>query len=221
MKFPRLKRNTWTAILFLLAMCLFFGSIAEEVVTNDTLVDIDRVFGAWIQSRSNPSMTDMMLIITQLGASSVVLTICAMTGVLLWRRHLYHWLTALILSVPGGMLFNLFLKILFRRARPLVDHPVVATLGYSFPSGHTMAVTVLYGFLVILAFSTIRERALPLALLGLLLITAVAFSRVYLGAHYLSDVLGAFTAGLAWLTLSFKVAFSVRRRDRDPSHESV
>ena len=190
----------------MLATSLFFGSIAEDVVTNDTLVNWDRHIAAWIQSQNNSSLTRIMVIVTQLGGFPVVVVICAITGLLLWRRHSYPLLIALILAVPGGMTFNLLLKIAFHRDRPPVEHPFVPTTSYSFPSGHTMAATTLYGFLVIIAFSMLRkEHALPLALAAALMIAAVAVSRIYLGAHYLSDVLGAIAAGLAWLTFSFRL----------------
>jgi undecaprenyl-diphosphatase len=86
--------------------------------------------------------------------------------------------------------------------------------GYSFPSGHVMAATLLYGLLAVLAglaFPTWRRRMW--AVLGAaLMVLLVGFSRVYLGAHYLSDVLGAVAAGLAWQALCLTAVDTWRRR---------
>jgi membrane-associated phospholipid phosphatase len=194
-------------ILSILAATLLFGGIAADVVANEGLTTWDNHVDTWIQSQQNPLLTRNMALVTALGDFQAVIAICVMTGFLLWRRRSYRLLTALLLSVPGGMLFNLLLKLGFRRTRPLLEHPVVSTVNYSFPSGHTMAVTLLYGFLVLLAFSTLpKQRALVVATVAAVLVIAVAFSRIYLGAHFLSDVLGAFAAGLAWLLLSFRIA---------------
>jgi membrane-associated phospholipid phosphatase len=148
-----------------------------------------------------------MLAITELGGVEVVTTISILTGLFLIRSRIYDWFVRFVVVVPGGMLFNLLLKFIFRRARPVLDHPIVHTTSYSFPSGHTMAATMLYGFLALFAFSHFRNkywRGLVFLAAGSV-VALVGFSRIYLGAHYLSDVLGAFTAGLAWLTLCLAI----------------
>jgi len=102
------------------------------------------------------------------------------------------------------MVLDFLLKIAFHRQRPSFEDSFLTFHGYSFPGGHTMAATLLYGqlaALAVVAFEAWRWRVE--AVLGALaMIMMVGFSRVYLGAHYLSDVLGAAAAGLAWLALS-------------------
>lgn len=131
----------------------------------------------------------------------------------MWRRR-WHSLLALVLIVPGGAVLNELLKITFQRTRPKFDNPVLALAGYSFPSGHTMIATLLYGFLAVLIFQVVqhwRWRVFA-ALLAALVIPLVALSRMYLGAHYLSDTLAAIAAGVVWLVLCLTAVATLRRR---------
>ncbi len=104
------------------------------------------------------------------------------------------------------------LTALRRRFSPQLDF-LQTFQGYSFPSGHTMAATLLYGLLAAFAVSALETwRWRVGAVLGAVLVALlVGFSRVYLGAHYLSDVLGAAAAGLAWLALSLTAVDTLRR----------
>jgi membrane-associated phospholipid phosphatase len=132
---------------------------------------------------------------------------------LLWRRQPY-WLAAIWLSVFGGMLLNRLLKYAFHRPRPHFTDPILALTSYSFPSGHTMAATVLYGVLAAMLVTKIKRPGFRVlvVLSASLLIALVGFSRMYLGAHYLSDVLGAIAEGLAWLSLCLTAVYSVWRQ---------
>jgi membrane-associated phospholipid phosphatase len=111
-------------------------------------------------------------------------------------------------------LLNRYLKLVFYRPRPHFDDPLLAFTGYSFPSGHTMAATVLYGILAVLLMTKVKRKRFKVlvAISAGLLIALVGFSRMYLGAHYLSDVLGAVAEGLAWMSLCLTAVYSVRRQ---------
>ena len=141
-------------------------------------------------------------------------TVTCITGglllYLLWQQRFY-WLTAVAAAVFGGMLLNMLLKYAFHRARPHFDDPILTLTSYSFPSGHTMMATVLYGVLAayLLAEANDWRRRVLIILAASFLILLVGFSRIYLGAHYLSDVLGAMAEGLAWLSLCLTVVYSV------------
>jgi undecaprenyl-diphosphatase len=106
------------------------------------------------------------------------------------------------------------LKLAFYRPRPHFDDPILSLTGYSFPSGHTMAATVLYGILAVLLVTKVKRKRskVLIALAASLLIALVGFSRMYLGAHYLSDVLGAIAEGLAWMSLCLTAMYSVWRQ---------
>jgi undecaprenyl-diphosphatase len=196
---PVSRRSASASVLVLLAAILIFGVIAKNVVSGGPLGGLDRDVAAWFHARTTSTGIHTMLAITQLGGFGVVTTISMLMGLFLLRSQIYDRFVQFLLIVPTGMLFTLLLKFVFRRVR--LDYSAVTTTGYSFPSGHTMAATLLYGFLALFAISHLRSGnwRLLVFITATSLVVAVGFSRIYLGAHYLSDVLGALTAGLGWL----------------------
>jgi undecaprenyl-diphosphatase len=200
--------------LVLIGSAWLFGGIAEDVVHGDPLAVIDVKVSQWLHTRMAPPLTTAMLVITQLGSTLFVTGAALIMSVyLLWRRHWYAFLT-ILLAVPGGMVLNVLLKSAFHRHRPSFNDPILTLTSYSFPSGHTMAATVLYGVLATFAVRVIeawRWRVLAVLIAGLVILL-VGFSRIYLGAHYLSDVLAALAEGLAWLAVCITAAETIRRR---------
>ncbi len=201
-------------LLVFAGMTLILREIAEDIMNGEPLTLADAQLSTWLHTHSSPHFTTALWIVTSLGSTVSASCIAVVAGLyLLWRRKPY-WLAAIWLSVFGGMLLNRLLKYTFHRPRPHFDDPILALTGYSFPSGHTMAATVLFGVLAAYLISRTRDWR-PGALIILsasILILLVAFSRIYLGAHYLSDVLGAIAEGLAWLSLCLTVVYSVWRQ---------
>ena len=120
----------------------------------------------------------------------------------------------LIVAVPGGMLLNEWLKLAVHRQRPFVEGPYVDWSGYSFASGHTIAATLLYGQLLLFLLPLLKTRhwrALCICSAASL-VFVVGFSRIALGAHFLTDVLAAMVFGIIWLALCTILGKSVRRR---------
>jgi membrane-associated phospholipid phosphatase len=143
----------------------------------------------------------------------------ALVGVLVAVALLVQrsWFTLAIwlVGVLGGEALNLLLKNLFARPRPSFDRPLVVETSYSFPSGQAMESLVVYGLLAYFAVLTIRsQRKRALSVGGAaVLVVLIGFSRVYLGAHYLSDVVGGFAAGGAWLSVVITSLETARWRD--------
>jgi membrane-associated phospholipid phosphatase len=205
------------ALLTLIAATWLFGAIAEDVVTGDPLTVVDVRFSAWLHAHSAATLTNVMRIVTYahspLGVSIMTIALSAYW----WARRLRYWVLTFILAVFGGMLLNVFLKHLFLRPRPYFDNPILTLTTYSFPSGHTMMATVFYGTLCAFVVSVARNwlwRTLAISI-ALFMIALVGFSRIYLGVHYLSDVLAAIAEGLAWLASCLITVATIRRgRDR-------
>lgn len=189
--------------LLLLGASGLFGGIAEDVMTGDALTRVDLQVAQWFHGHARAPVTRAMLVITHLhDPISVIAAVLLLALFLAWKRNGY-WLTALALSVPLGMLLNVLMKYSFQRARPSFDNPLLTLTTYSFPSGHVAGATLFYGLLAALLVSKItvwRWRVL-IVLTALMLVLLVALTRLYLGVHYLSDVLAAFAEGVAWLTL--------------------
>jgi undecaprenyl-diphosphatase len=200
--------------LVLAGAAWLFVAIAEDVVTGDPLTVVDARVATWLHTHASPPLTRVMMSISYLGAPLVAISIALIVALFfLWQRHWYRLLT-LLLAVPGGALLNVLLKYSFRRGRPAFDDPLLTLHTYSFPSGHAMGATVLYGVLAAFAVWTVwgwRWRVLAAVLAGLLILL-ICFSRVYLGVHYLSDVLGGIVEGVAWLVLCLTAVSTLRRR---------
>lgn len=201
-------------ILIFATMTLILAEIAEDVLSHGPFTVADAQLSTWLQAHGSPSVTSAMRVATSFGSTLTVTCIAvALALYLLWRRRLY-WLAALVSSVSGGALLNRLLKYAFHRARPHFDNPILTPTGYSFPSGHTMMASVLYG--VVAAYLCThtpdwRWRVLIIVSASVL-IALVGVSRIYLGAHYLSDVLGAMAEGLAWLSLCLTVVYTIWQR---------
>ena len=196
----------------LIGSAWLFGGIAEDLLTGDPLTIVDAIISEWFRIHATPSFAARMVFISSLTSTAAVLSLCVLAAVvLIWKRWWYG-LLALALVVPGGVLLNLGPKTAFARARP--GWGDVDLLDFGFPSGHTMTATLLYGlFGVFFVLSTKSWwwRAIAVAL-AFIVICAVGFSRIYLGAHYFSDVVAAFAAGAAWLAICVTGVETLRRR---------
>jgi undecaprenyl-diphosphatase len=111
-------------------------------------------------------------------------------------------------------LLNSTVKVLVDRPRPTFADPVATARGLSFPSGHAMAVAVNYGALLLVYLPALARRWKRVAtIVAMTIVVAVGVSRLVLGVHYVTDVLGGWLLGLAWLALS-TAAFSIWRVER-------
>ena len=190
-----------------------FGGIAQDLIADDPLIAIDKLISEWFRLHATPRFTIGMQFASDLASTTTVGILFALMGcILLWKR-LWYWLLGLVLAVAGGMLLNVLLKNLFGRARPGWADPLMALTDSGFPSGHTMMATIIYGFIAIffiLRIASWRWRFF-IVTLTVALVFLVALSRMYLGAHYLSDVLAAMAAGTAWLALCLTAMETMRR----------
>lgn len=201
-------------VLLFAIMTLTLSGLSEGVVNHEPITASDVRFSNWLLAHRSPWLTSAMFMITSLGATGMVIGVTVIfLAYLLWRRR-YYWFAAVVPTVFGGMLLNRLLKYAFQRPRPHFDDPILSLTNYSFPSGHTMAAAVLYGVLAayFLAQAEDWPRRTLIIFAAALLITLVGFSRIYLGAHYLTDVLGAMAEGLAWLSLCLTLVYFVWRK---------
>ncbi len=197
-----LPRRVLARHAIVVACLLLFALLARQVLGEGPLTQFDRDVMLFFAAHRIAWVTQATLFLSLLHETEKVLGAAALIAAwLAWRRR-WRWMAAMV-AVPTGMLMNVGLKHLFQRARPAPDEPLVQLLTYSFPSGHGTASTLLYG--VLCALLVAHARSLPLRVLGTMacvaMIVAVCFSRVYLGAHYLSDVLASVNVGTAWLLL--------------------
>jgi undecaprenyl-diphosphatase len=176
----------------------------------------------WIGARHTPFLTSLMTEITPLGTGAVVLVVIGVTAAFLWHTEHKHSARLLLASTAGSILLNNVLKLWFDRPRPTVFAWETHAMSSSFPSGHAMSATVVYGTVAYLLARLQKHRwarALTLTL-AIIMIALICSTRLYLGVHYPSDVLGGIVVGLAWAgfcmaTLEASLVLARRRAPAD------
>ena len=200
-------------VLILLAATAF-GEIAEDVVEGDTITVVDVQLAHWFRARATEGFTRAMLFLTHWNGITGTSVMAALLALWFAYRKAHYWLIVLLAAVPGGMLLNVVLKHIFRRQRPSLEDPLLTLTTYSFPSGHTVAATLFYG--VLACYLVRRTGAWPRRALvvgaACLMVMLVALSRMYLGVHYLSDVMAASMEGAAWLAVCVTAVSTLHRR---------
>ncbi len=174
----------------------------------------DHGVAAWFHERLTPTFVSVLHAFTEFGSGEWIgVVLFALVLFFVWKRW-WPSLVTLIIAVPGGMLLNEWLKLVVHRQRPFVDGPYVDWSGYSFASGHTIAATLLYGQLLLFLLPLLKTRHWRVLCIcsAVSLVFVVGFSRVALGAHFLTDVLAAMFFGIIWLMLCTLLGKSVRRR---------
>lgn len=193
-----LAQRRWQILWLFIGVWLpliIFGHLAEEVLEQEDF-RLDRTLLLGLQQWSNPWFGQVALLFRFLGGPDVLTPLSLVVVLyLLWLRRIRAALF-FTLVMGGAVGLNLLAKAYFQRPRPDLFTPTILEPNYSFPSGHAMGSMAFTVAVVALLWPT-RWRWTALVLAGLFVLL-VAFSRIYLGAHYPSDVLGGWMASLAW-----------------------
>lgn len=208
-------RDLIPAMLIFSAAVAAFTWIAATVETGGTFTSTDAWVDTWLHLHAMPPITEAMIVVSFLGAPSTLMVVSALVCVVLMHKRSYDRLVALMILVLGGNLLNYGLKHLIHRGRPTFEDPLLTLSSYSFPSGHAMASTVFYGFVIACVLTMARQRHNVATTAGILMIGLVCLSRVYLGVHYVSDVLGGILEAIAWSTLALTALRLARAHQRN------
>lgn len=163
----------------------------------------DAQVARWLADARTPGLTAWMLLLTHANSNLAIHIYVAIIALAWTRCRAWKPIALLVWVVPGGLLLNVLVKHLIARPRPLADEALLHLSTFSFPSGHVAGATLLYGLAaVILSRSKPRAQGSLIVIGGFGMIALTGLSRIYLGVHYLSDVIGGVGLGGAWLTLS-------------------
>lgn len=188
------------------------GFVAPETVTT-----IDYSLGSIIISLRELTRTELAIWVTRLADASTqaIVTIAVVIILLLarkWRVSLWYGLSVLI----GSLFLNTAVKELYKRVRPEEIEHLIKQSGYAFPSGHSMGAVIVYGGLLFLFIRYVKAGHWKwvASVLVAILCLMIGLSRIYLGVHFLSDVLGGFSLGFSFLSFSIAIlGLKVTRRE--------
>lgn len=172
-----------------------------DTLHTDALAAWDQRVTDYVLSYRSPGLTSYFIAVTEIGDVNgylVILGISVLLTILVFKRWKYIWQIVLVLALAS--VSNMILKRFIDRARPGIEHLVVVeTLSY--PSGHAMSAMAFYGFMIYLVYHFKMHTVLKGLVIFLLalLILSIGVSRIYLGVHYPSDIVGGFIAGLIWV----------------------
>ena len=208
-------------VILLAGWC--FTELADEIAEGD-LARLDEGAVAFVQSYANPAVTRAAHVISWLGSVAFLAVASVVAALVFLRKRWFDAILGLALTMLGGSVLNILLKQLFQRQRPVFETPLVNLTSFAFPSGHTMGATLFYMFIaavVAYAMKSKRVRVLAFAC-ALILIGMIGMTRIYLGAHFVTDVVGAIIAGTAWLAFCWTAVETLRKwRRRQERHHAA
>ena len=210
---PLIGLELGIGLLLALLAGVLFAWLGEEVLEGDTQA-ADEQLRDLVNGIASPRLTDVMVFASVWGAPRRLAILAALAVVVFLTRRWRRGALLVVITLAGAGLLDGGLKLLFGRTRPVAffDHyPSPET--FSFPSGHALFATAFFGGLAVLLWGRLVHPVLRLATvaLALVVILLIGFSRIYLGVHYPTDVVGGFAVGTIWVA-------AVALGDRIASH---
>lgn len=194
------------------------SEVAENLVDAEPMVQVDMAVTQWLFNARVSSLSEFFYTLTALGSAYVTIGLTVLGSAVLIYHKKWRNLVILWLLMAGVGLFVQVGKREFSRPRPpkMAYYPVT---GFSFPSGHSATAMTLYGLLGYWWARRLRQTRARVwtGAAAILLILLVGFSRIYLGVHYLSDVLGGYLLGICWLIIGIALT-KWQRSKPDPEH---
>lgn len=201
-KIINIIKTNYKWILFLICLILFIflsGKVIEYQIMKEDITFYNILRKYFIKD----SITPYMKIITNFGGATCLITITILLLILIKNKKIGLITLNNLVAIT---ILNQILKIVLKRPRP-TEFRIINETGYSFPSGHSMISMAFYGLLIYLIYKKIKNKYLKatLIIILLLLILAIGISRIYLGVHYVSDVIGGFLISMSYLIVYIKL----------------
>jgi undecaprenyl-diphosphatase len=203
-------------LLISIAALWVFGGITEDVIHNDPITQFDLSLLEWFEAHTSPLALRIFAAISWLGSPLVVSVLGVTVALVFALRRRWLFVAGWAAALAGAGVLTWTLKQIIQRQRPDSASEYLDHLSYSFPSGHAMGSLVCYGMLAYLLIATFKMRRrvqCAIVLCAALLIAAIGLSRLCLGVHYFSDVIGGYCGGMFWLS-SCVTAVEITRRQR-------
>ena len=202
----KIKNNKYI-IYISIPLLLIILLITSKVIVGKELYIDKLAYHLFIEKLRNGKLTTFMKLATKLSNPEVMIVI-AIISILFCIKLIKNKKLSLgiILNLAGITIINQILKFIFRRERP-TGYRLIEMSGYSFPSGHAMASLAFYGLLIYITKRLVKNKYLKILLitLNIAIIILIGVSRIYLGVHYLSDVLTGYSISIIYLLITTKL----------------
>ena len=199
------KRKLFAALLlvgFLVSLVTTSGLVMlHDEILNESFEQRDQAIQSWTHGFASPRLTEVMRGLSWIGSPFALVPTITLAVGLMWRWRRKDDAILVAAAALGGVALDEVMKLHFKRLRPEVPWAFVHEHSFSFPSGHSVMAMVMYGVIVYKTQGRLRSQWAKAALLvgALLMVAGIGLSRVYLGAHYPSDVAGGYFVGAVWL----------------------
>lgn len=197
-----------TILLLLIGVnMLLLSQLAENVVNSEATKAMDVQVTAFFFDMRSAELSLFLYAFTHLGNVYGVTAMTVLAGIFLFTKRMYQHLAALFISVLGSAITMDVLKTYFSRERPLDVAFYIPENSFSFPSGHAASAMALVGLLTYFCVLEVKQQRAKtiLFLIGLFYVLLIGISRIYLGVHFLTDVVAGFLLGLMWVVLAVGV----------------
>lgn len=192
------KYLKWIICILSLTIFLILGYLVKT--KNDII--FDSVVYNFISKFINNNLTHIIKFITFLGSATFVISLTVLALLFLKNKKIGIFMALDLIVIT---IFQYILKPIFGRIRP-VDINLIEETSYSFPSGHSLTAMAFYGFIIYLIYkSNLKYKKVYIILLSVLILL-IGLSRVYLGVHFITDVLGGFTFSLFYLIILIELS---------------
>ena len=200
-------KNNKLLIYMMLPFLLIITIITAKIVTQKELIMDKLAYTILVEQLRNPTLTSIMKLITKLSNTTFIIIFAFILSLLFlfkWKKPKVAKLIPCSLIMISSM--NQLLKFVFQRERPS-GYRLIEMGGYSFPSGHAMVSMAFYGLLIYIIYHYVKNKKIRniLIALNVLVIILIGISRVYLGVHYLSDVLTGYSISVIYLLILTKL----------------
>ena len=197
----------------LCAITAILAIVVTINVKNGKILELDlNIYKFFSENIINDKLTPIVKVITHIGGAKIVFVLTVLAIILIkgLKNKLF-----LLTGIVGTAGLNVVLKHIVQRERPNINR-LIPEKGYSFPSGHSMMSMAFYGMLIFLIFKYVKNTALKWTLIVILtiLLSTIGITRIYLGVHYPSDVIGGFVVSLTYLFILTEIYNKVKIEEK-------
>ena len=201
-----LRKRKLLGVLLLVGFGVALVATSGLVLLHDEILKAsfeqrDQAIQSWVHGFARPMLTEVMKTLSWIGSPFVLVPAVTLAAGLMWWQRRKDSAVLVAAAALGGVALDEVMKLHFKRLRPDVPWAFVHEHSFSFPSGHSVMAMVIYGVIVYKTHNKLHSRWAKAALVigALLMVAGIGLSRVYLGAHYPSDVAGGYFVGAVWL----------------------